>query len=117
MGAVVVVYGGDDSSGFDSAFSFHWIHADQIQGELFQRGQIVRGVACAGAHLIVVEGKISMHHCKRFSTDQWARSVAAILAPSGARLRMYNRCSCVVLPPAARLRLFFMRWPFEGQLL
>ena len=25
-------------------------------GELFQRGQIVRSVACAGTHLVVVEG-------------------------------------------------------------
>ena len=58
MGAVVVACGGDDTSGFDSAFSFHRIHADQIQGELFQRGQIMRGVACAGAHLVVVEGNI-----------------------------------------------------------
>jgi len=43
-----------------------------------------------------------MHQCKRFSTDQWARTLAAILAAFGAKLLMYSRCSCVVLAPEAR---------------
>ena len=40
----------------------------------------------------------SMHQCRRFSTDQWARMARLIRLASGARLLMCRRCSTVVLP-------------------
>jgi hypothetical protein len=45
FGSVVVAGGSDQSSGLDSTFSFHWVHANQVQGNVFERGQIVRGMA------------------------------------------------------------------------
>jgi hypothetical protein len=47
FGAVVVAGGGDRASGLDTSLSFSRVHADQVQGKVFERGQVVCRVACA----------------------------------------------------------------------
>ena len=67
MGAVGVAGGGDEASGLDASFAFDGVEADQVQGDVFEDGEIVRGMAGAGAHLVVED---NIHQCKRFSTAQ-----------------------------------------------
>jgi hypothetical protein len=56
--AVGVGGGGDESSGFHAAFSFDRIEPDEIEGDVFEHGQVVSCGPGAGAHLVVVEGYI-----------------------------------------------------------
>ena len=96
FGAVVVAGGGDRASGLDTSLSFSRVHADQVQGNVFERGQVVCRVACA--HIWSSLKAISKHRCRRFSTDQWARIAVPIRSASGFKLPIYKRRSSVVLP-------------------
>ena len=41
--------GGDDSSCLDTSFSFDRIEPDQVEGDVFEHGEIMRGCFGAGA--------------------------------------------------------------------
>ena len=53
MGAIVVGNGGDEPPGPDAPLAFYGVEADEVLGDLFERGQIARGVAWANAHLVI----------------------------------------------------------------
>ena len=50
--------GGDEPSGFDSAFALDGIETDEVEGDVFEQGQVMSGVFAAGAHLVVVEDHV-----------------------------------------------------------
>lgn len=55
---MVVADGGDEPSGLEAALSFHRVHANQVQVNVSERGQVVGAMTGSGAHLIVVSGNI-----------------------------------------------------------
>ena len=58
MCAVVIGSGGDQSADLDSAFAGHGVEADQVHRDVFEHGEVVRGMAAARAHLVVSEDDI-----------------------------------------------------------
>src|SRR3984885_15636134 len=63
FGAVSVGGGGDESSCFDTAFSFDRVESNQIERDVSEDGEVGRGGLGAGTHLIVIERDI--HHPMR----------------------------------------------------
>ena len=61
--------GGDESSGFDAAFAFDGIEADEVEGDVFEQSQVV----CGGLLRARIWSSLkitSITQWSRFSTDQ-----------------------------------------------
>ena len=58
LSAIIVRRGGDQASDLDAALAWDRVKADEIQGEVLQHRQIVRGVLGSRPHLILREGDI-----------------------------------------------------------
>lgn len=50
LSPIGVRVGGDESASFDAALTRGGIETDQVQGEVFEDGQVVGGMAGAGTH-------------------------------------------------------------------
>ena len=49
---------GDEAASFDAALALDGIETNEVEGDVFQDGKIVSGVAGTGAHLIIGEDDI-----------------------------------------------------------
>ena len=58
MFAIAIGSCGDETSRPDTALAFDGIQADEIQGEVFENGEVMGSVAGTGTHLVVGEGDI-----------------------------------------------------------
>lgn len=58
LSAVEIRGGGDESPGFDAAFSFDRIESDEVEGNVLEYGQIMSRGFGPGTHLIVIEGHV-----------------------------------------------------------
>lgn len=58
LSAILVGGSGDEATDFDAAFSWDGIEADEVEGEVFEGGEIMSGVAGTGAHLVIGKGDI-----------------------------------------------------------
>lgn len=58
MGAIVVGSSGDETADLDAALAWDGIEADEVHGDVLEDGEVVSGMAGAGAHLVVGKGHI-----------------------------------------------------------
>ena len=49
---------GDEAASFDAALALDGIETNEVEGNVFQDGQVVSGVAGTGAHLIIGESHV-----------------------------------------------------------
>jgi len=58
MFAIVIGSGGDESTRADTALAFDGVKADEIQGDVFENGEVVGRVTATGTHLVVGKGDV-----------------------------------------------------------
>jgi len=66
LSAVGIGRHGDEASGLNAALSWYRVKADEVQGDVFEHGEVVGGMAGASTHLIVGEDNIHAPQCRRF---------------------------------------------------